>query len=213
MIIPPINTEGKFIFKEPFLSKYKSDVVYKVVGVRTIEEMYEAQEDPFEYVYKFNGLSETEFKDDLQNSVPIVTFTKTGLDFYYIPASYIESTPMLSGHRYREYMIGIKLPKLPVGTETDAILQILSDDVRDALGVHTEAKIIPSSSEILLDDIENEKMKRLLENSKKVYKSWKTKYLEEVEKSKSKDDYIRKLEEELKKLPAKPAESKVNVIR
>ena len=106
---------------------------------------------------------------------------------------------MLSGHRYREYMIGIKLPKLPVGTETDAILQILSDDVRDALGVHTEAKIIPSSSEILLDDIENEKMKRLLENSKKVYKSWKTKYLEEVEKSKSKDDYIRKLEEELKK--------------
>ena len=53
MIIPPINTEGKFIFKEPFLSKYKSDVVYKVVGVRTIEEMYEAQEDPFEYVYKF----------------------------------------------------------------------------------------------------------------------------------------------------------------
>lgn len=199
MIIPPINTEGKFIFKEPFLSKYKSDVVYKVVGVRTIEEMYEAQEDPFEYVYKFNGLSETEFKDDLQNSVPIVTFTKTGLDFYYIPASYIESTPMLSGHRYREYMIGIKLPKLPVGTETDAILQILSDDVRDALGVHTEAKIIPSSSEILLDDIENEKMKRLLENSKKVYKSWKTKYLEEVEKSKSKDDYIRKLEEELKK--------------
>ena len=199
MIIPPINTEGKFIFKEPFLSKYKSDVVYKVVGVRTIEEMYEAQEDPFEYVYKFNGLSETEFKDDLQNSVPIVTFTKTGLDFYYIPASYIESTPMLSGHRYREYMIGIKLPKLPVGTETEAILQILSDDVRDALGVHTEAKIIPSSSEILLDDIENEKMKRLLENSKKVYKSWKTKYLEEVEKSKSKDDYIRKLEEELKK--------------
>lgn len=199
MIIPPINTEGKFIFKEPFLSKYKSDVVYKVVGVRTIEEMYEAQEDPFEYVYKFNGLSETEFKDDLQNSVPIVTFTKTGLDFYYIPASYIESTPMLSGHRYREYMIGIKLPKLPVGTETDAILQILSDDVRDALGVHTEAKIIPSSSEILLDDIENEKMKRLLANSKKVYKSWKTKYLEEVEKSKSKDDYIRKLEEELKK--------------
>lgn len=199
MIIPPINTEGKFIFKEPFLSKYKSDVVYKVVGVRTIEEMYEAQEDPFEYVYKFNGLSETEFKDDLQNSVPIVTFTKTGLDFYYIPASYIESTPMLSGHRYREYMIGIKLPKLPVGTETDAILQILSDDVRDALGVHTEAKIIPSSSEILLDDIENEKMRRLLENSKKVYKSWKTKYLEEVEKSKSKDDYIRKLEDELKK--------------
>lgn len=199
MIIPPINTEGKFIFKEPFLSKYKSDVVYKVVGVRTIEEMYEAQEDPFEYVYKFHGLSETEFKDDLQNSVPIVTFTKTGLDFYYIPASYIESTPMLSGHRYREYMIGIKLPKLPVGTETDAILQILSDDVRDALGVHTEAKIIPSSSEILLDDIENEKMKRLLENSKKVYKSWKTKYLEEVEKSKSKDDYIRKLEDELKK--------------
>ena len=199
MIIPPINTEGKFIFKEPFLSKYKSDVVYKVVGVRTIEEMYEAQEDPFEYVYKFHGLSEAEFKDDLQNSVPIVTFTKTGLDFYYIPASYIESTPMLSGHRYREYMIGIKLPKLPVGTETDAILQILSDDVRDALGVHTEAKIIPSSSEILLDDIENEKMKRLLENSKKVYKSWKTKYLEEVEKSKSKDDYIRKLEEELKK--------------
>ena len=199
MIIPPINTEGKFIFKEPFLSKYKSDVVYKVVGVRTIEEMYEAQEDPFEYVYKFNGLSETDFKDDLQNSVPIVTFTKTGLDFYYIPASYIESTPMLSGHRYREYMIGIKLPKLPVGTETEAILQILSDDVRDALGVHTEAKIIPSSSEILLDDIENEKMKRLLENSKKVYKSWKTKYLEEVEKSKSKDDYIRKLEEELKK--------------
>ena len=199
MIIPPINTAGKIIFKEPFLSKYKSDVVYKVVGVRTIEEMYEAQEDPFEYVYKFHGLSETEFKDDLQNSVPIVTFTKTGLDFYYIPASYIESTPMLSGHRYREYMIGIKLPKLPVGTETDAILQILSDDVRDALGVHTEAKIIPSSSEILLDDIENEKMKRLLENSKKVYKSWKTKYLEEVEKSKSKDDYIRKLEEELKK--------------
>ena len=199
MIIPPINTEGKFIFKEPFLSKYKSDVVYKVVGVRTIEEMYEAQEDPFEYVYKLHGLTAIDFKDDLQNSVPIVTFTKTGLDFYYIPASYIESTPMLSGHRYREYMIGIKLPKLPVGTETDAILQILSDDVRDALGVHTEAKIIPSSSEILLDDIENEKMKRLLENSKKVYKSWKTKYLEEVEKSKSKDDYIRKLEEELKK--------------
>lgn len=199
MIIPPINTEGKFIFKEPFLSKYKSDVVYKVVGVRTIEEMYEAQEDPFEYVYKFHGLTEIDFKDDLQNSVPIVTFTKTGLDFYYIPASYIESTPMLSGHRYREYMIGIKLPKLPVGTETDAILQILSDDVRDALGVHTEAKIIPSSSEILLDDIEDEKMRRLLENSKKVYKSWKTKYLEEVEKSKSKDDYISKLENELKK--------------
>lgn len=199
MIIPPINTEGKFIFKEPFLSKYKSDVVYKVVGVRTIEEMYEAQEDPFEYVYKFHGLTEIDFKDDLQNSVPIVTFTKTGLDFHYIPASYIESTPMLSGHRYREYMIGIKLPKLPVGTETDAILQILSDDVRDALGVHTEAKIIPSSSEILLDDIEDEKMRRLLENSKKVYKSWKTKYLEEVEKSKSKDDYISKLENELKK--------------
>ena len=197
MIVPPVNTKGIFEFKEPFSNTMKANTVYTVTSVRSIPELFESGEDPYEYIYKIAKLTEEDFKEDMNNDVPIVVFSTNGTDFYYVPATYILSTPKLIGHRYREFMIGIKLGLLPVETHTDHVLEILKNDIRDTIGPDTIANIVPSSAEVLLDDIEDSTRRRLLEHSKTVYKSYKTRYLEEVERNKELQKRLEIVEREL----------------
>ena len=80
---------------------------------------------------------------------------------------------------------------------TDHVLEILKNDIRDTLGPDTIANIVPSSAEVLLDDIEDSTRRRLLEHSKTVYKSYKTRYLEEVERNKELQKRLEIVEREL----------------
>ena len=200
MLIPPINARGKFTFKPPFEAKMKEDLVYTVTAIRSIVELYESESDPYKQIYEDNGISKDEYTKDLENQVPIVVFTTTGTDFFYIQATYIASTPVLTGHKYQEVVIGVKLGLLPEEYNFNAALQIINDDIRDSLGVIAEAKAIPASSTVLVDDVDHQKMLKLLANSKNVFKSYKTRYKEFVHMDRAKDELIESLEREVNKL-------------
>ena len=89
---------------------------------------------------------------------------------------------------------------MPEEYNFNAALQIINDDIRDSLGVIAEAKAIPASSTVLVDDVDHQKMLKLLANSKNVFKSYKTRYKEFVHMDRAKDELIESLEREVNKL-------------
>lgn len=199
MIIPPINAKGKFEFKEPFLSKFGIDKIYKVTAIRSLQDLYESEEDPYNNIYKKYELSDDDFNTDLSNNVPIIVLTTNGNDFYYIPASYILSTPQLVGKPYQEYVIGIKLGLLPTDYDFKLIKKNIEDIVRDTVGVISVSDIITTSATVLLDDIEAEKHNKLLENSKHIYKGNKTRIVELENELRAKNVLLKELENELRR--------------
>jgi len=131
--------------------------------------------------------------------MPIVTLTTNGSDFYYVPASYIMSTPTLTGYTYQEYVVGINLGLLPQDPNVEATLSNLKTEVRDTLGRDVTVELIPASAPIMLDQTENKKALDLLNNAKREYKSYKTKYQEAMQLIANKDAIIAELEAELAK--------------
>ena len=199
MHIPPINARGTFTFQDPFKTLLKEDIVYTVLAIRSLTDLYESNEDPYTYIYKQNNIPEAQFDKDLVNRMPIVTLTTNGSDFYYVPVSYIMSTPTLTGYTYQEYVVGINLGLLPQDPNVEATLNNLKTEVRDTLGRDVTVELIPSSAPIMLDQTENKKALDLLNNAKKEYKSYKTKYQEAMQLIANKDAIIAELEAELAK--------------
>jgi hypothetical protein len=178
MLIPPINSKGMFIFAEPFNSIIPQNQEYNVVGIRSLVELYNSSEQPYETIYKIVGLTESEFKTDVSADIPIVVFASNGNEFFYVPGNRIVSMPDISGVKYKEQVLAIALGSLPIDYNFDLVMSNISDLVYDVIGVRSNVKIVPASTTILITSDEDDTFKALLANKKTVDKSWQTKYLE-----------------------------------
>ena len=178
MIIPPIKSKGLFTFKPPFDKKLYKEQEYTVIGIRMLLELSSRGEKPYETIYKPVNISESDFKSDLENEVPIVVFTNTGGETFLVPANRIVSQPIVNGVRYQEKVLVVSLGSLPVSYDLSLVTNVVTDCVYDAMGISSTCKILPGSSIVLYSEDEHKLFSKLLENAKNVDRSFKTKYLE-----------------------------------
>jgi len=178
MLIPPINTSGTFKFATPFDTVIKSNQELTVKSVRTISELNDSNSEPFKMIYQVAGLTESDYKSDLDNNVPIITFTDSACNYLYIPASKILSLPKLDGVKYQEKALVISLGNIPLNMNLDLVKSNIADIIYDTTGVRSTIEAIPTSAINLVSNSDNDTYMAKLDNAKQIVKSFRTKYLE-----------------------------------
>ncbi len=178
MLIPTINSKGMFVFSEPFNTSISQNQTYTVVAIRSLTELYNSNEQPYETIYKPVGLTEADFKANVDSNIPIVIFSTSGGQLFYVPCDRILSMPDISGVQYIEKVIAISLGGLPVDYDLTLAKTHIEEIVYNTVGVHSVEKIVPASAVMLYTEDQDATYRTLLNYEKTVDKSNLTMYLE-----------------------------------
>lgn len=196
MIIPAVNTTGAFTFSAPFNTDEYQNKQLKVIGIRSLIEMYNNNDDPLSNFYLKYGMSEEDYSNDIKNEVPIIVFSTGGNKFYYIPANKIISMPTISGIKYGKRIIAINIGVVPEELKYDDIISDLKNVVMDSFGISPTIQVIDGSDVYYKTSDEHEAFMNAMSTHPKVrvYKSYKTKYQEEKQKAISIEEKYSQLE-------------------
>jgi len=198
ILIPPINTKGNFSFKEPFDTLLKEDLEYTVTSVRSLSDLVNSEEDPLAGIYVASGLTEEDYKYDVDNNIPIVVLLSEAGNYYYVPANRITSIPKVEGVRYQDKILAIHLGSLPVIKNLDTLKEVIKQDVYDILGVESQIEVVLASAVKLVSKEDDKLYTNLLENRATVNKSYRTLYKETKELLDDREIVITKLEDYIK---------------
>jgi len=197
MIIPPINSKGKFKLAPPFDNILSDMAEYSVTGIRNLNEIM--ADDPLKNIYEPAGLTEDDLKEDIANNIPIVVLLSSGNEYTYIPADRILSMPTISGLKHQERMLAINVGLLPVNYDLNMLKQNIDEMIYDTIGVETKTEEVLTSAVVLLDDTKTEQLKRLRNNKIKIKKSFRTRYYETLALLRKRNSLIENLEKYIKK--------------
>ncbi|EPU3829040.1 DUF7194 family protein [Campylobacter coli] len=177
-ILPSIESEGYFTFIAPFnLPKYE-EKKYRVIAIRNVTDMINSNESPYDGIYAPAGLTEKDFLYDIERKVPIVVLMSNEQKYLYIPANRIKSLPTILGIEYQELILAVNLGPLPVDYDISIISKTITDDIYATSGIQSTVEKLKSSNIKLVDELEHKKYKQLLDNKKKVTKSYGIRYKE-----------------------------------
>lgn len=175
-IVPKIGTKGKFDFKPPFNKVETLRTQYTVQAIRSLKELKDSDEQPFEQIYLANGITEEEFKDDLNNNVPILCLIGNGEEYLYVPANRVKKLPDVSGVKYQEIILAISLGQIPYNTNLSVTKDTIVNAVYDTFGVTSTIEEVRGSAITMIDDVEHERYMKLLKNKRRESLSYKSKY-------------------------------------
>lgn len=175
-IVPKIGTKGKFEFKPPFNKVETLRTQYTVQAIRSLKELKDSDEQPYEQIYVSNGITEEEFKDDLNNNVPILCLIGNGDEYLYVPANRVKKLPDISGVKYQEMILAISLGQIPYGSDLSVTKDTIVNNVYDTFGVTSTIEEVRGSAITMVEDIDHENYMKLLKNKRKESLSYKSKY-------------------------------------
>lgn len=200
MIIPPINTRGKFTFSAHVenIKKLNPEEEFTVTSIRSIMDLHKSEELPYETIYVPIGLSAKDFEEDLKSDIPIVVFTKTNGDFFYIPADHILSMPNVTGIRYRGVILAVNLGGLPLNFDLSLAKNTIIDNIYDTIGIKSTVAEVYNTAVTLVTDTEDKTFKLSLANAKKIDKSNLTRYTETLTELNKAKETIARLEQYIK---------------
>lgn len=175
-IVPPINSSGAFEFDAPYNDNLLNNKEYTVKAIRTLKEMSDNGEQPFENIYQTVNRTEEDYIEDLNNNVPIVALTDTGGNYAYIPANKIKTMPITTGVKYQETILAINLGMLPVTYTLDGVKELVKDDIQANMGILSTVEAIVSSAVHLVSEEEDKTFRLLLESNKTLKEGYATRY-------------------------------------
>lgn len=158
--VPSINLQAYFTFKEPINTYLKNTynldsltVKLRVISIISMRDMIRNDlRDPFSILYAPSAISEVDYKKDLRDNVPIVSFSfidNSGVEkFVRAPLNYIASVSSITSKEYINKLILIDLNKLPVELDTTSYFTDLSDFIVNRTG------ITPIIKEVSIGNIE-----------------------------------------------------------
>lgn len=161
-IVPPIGSKGTFTFLTPFDKEMFNNQEYTVTAIRSLQEMNDSEEKPFENIYEENELTSDLFKSDLDNNIPIIVLRNSGNNYFYVPASYIKSMPKNNGVKYQQVMMAINLGYLPLDFNYSAAAELIKEDIKGSLGITSTVETIKTSAVQLISEDEHGRFTKLI---------------------------------------------------
>lgn len=189
---PSVGLEAYFTFKDPisFYIKNKFNLnslsmKLKVISVISMKDMVRNDlRDPYTELYEPATIPEVEYKKDLIDNIPIVSFSYTdrlGVERYIrSPLNYVDTISSISNIEYNNKLIIIDLNKLPNELDTSIHFSDLSDFIESRLGIVPEIKEVSVGNAELVDTVENVTRETIRKNMVTVYKTLQIR-LEEAE--------------------------------
>lgn len=155
--IPPIGLEGVFSFKAPYNTYVKNtlntpldELKLKVISIVSMREMITIDNvDPFVKFYTNVGISESDYKEDLVNEVPIITLVYNEKNAIRIPLSYISYYGNITQISYGNKLLVVDLGILPI----DLDLGVYFEDIKDTLEYRVGVR--PMIKEVVIGGIES----------------------------------------------------------
>lgn len=186
IVVPPIGTKGVFKFHTPLDSNYNiQNKELEVVELRSIERMYADREKVWEDIYQKQGIPEARFKEDVINHVPIVTLGVTDVLVYYVPASMIQSVPVVSSYTATERVISFSIGLIPDRFDLQPLYENIKTMINDTLSITPDVIEYPGSDAVMISETDYNNFKTQINRQSRSYnKSYRVLYLEEVESNK-----------------------------
>lgn len=175
-ITPELGSKGVFTFAEPFNEIISETQELEVKALRSIKEVFDSEEDPYTNIYQSYNLTEQEFKRDLQWKVPIIVFSDSSNQYFYVPATKLLSLPKITGIKYQEVMLAVNLGYLPLGYDVSLLADTLKTDLLATTGITSTVQKIQTSAVQMVSIDEHEKFKKLLKSKKTNKNSYRYKY-------------------------------------
>lgn len=181
--VPSLGMESYVVFKEPLnyyvRNKYNlnpANTKLKVISVITMKDTIRNDlRDPYTDLYLPAAISEVDYKKDLTDNVPVVSFSfrdVRGVErFVRSPLNYIESFSNISNVEYLNKALVVSLGYLPSELDTSLFFSDLKDFIESRLGVTPEVKEVSVGNIELVDDETHELRETVRKNTVTVHKT------------------------------------------
>lgn len=136
LITPPIHTSGKYSLFDPYTVDL--DMIYRCHAVRSFDELVKRNINVYEEYYKPKGLPTSIYKEDAAKGASIVTLLSAEGEYYYVPNTFIESYPGMTGLRYERKCLILDLGPLPSTFNLDYLIPQMQDVVKKGVGVEEQ---------------------------------------------------------------------------
>ncbi len=155
-LTPPLNATGRFTVAAPYDTLVFDNVPYQAVALRRFDDIVELGEDVYVQYYQPVGLSETDYKRDLRDSVVIVSLMNPSGVIVYAPDSYITSYPNQGDVKYQHVVLSVSLGPLPQHLALDYAMSQIGSIASDTIGVTPTVKlhVAPTTGAITSDQHE-----------------------------------------------------------
>ena len=180
---PSIGLEAYFTFKDPInyyiRNKYNLNSLamkLKVISIISMRDMIRSDlRDPFTELYDPAQIPEVEYKKDLIDNIPIISFSyrdRNGVERYIrSPLNYIESMSNVSNVEYINKLLVLDLNRLPKELDTSIFFADLADFVESRLGINPQIKEVSVGEVEMVDTNEHEQREQVRKNMVMVYKT------------------------------------------
>jgi hypothetical protein len=143
-VVPPLNATGLYTVTAPF--KLQPGAAYQCIATREFRDLSNNNIPVWERYYSPYGLSKEQYQTDVNNGVVLVTLFSDDYGAVYIPSSFIESYPDLSGVRFRHRIASVSLGAIPDTLPLEDFQKKLSELASDVVGI--EPTVIIHSVEL-----------------------------------------------------------------
>jgi len=150
MFTPQIGVRGLYTLTDPFSSKLISGVQYTCSAVRSISDLINKGETPYDTYYKPYDITAATYELDIAAGVSIVTLEAAEQHVVYVPSTYISGYPEIGGVSYVSMMIGAQLGPIKEGFDLSLLTDKVSQIILEYIGVAAEVKLIAASLPKLL---------------------------------------------------------------
>ena len=197
-VLPSIGSKGVFTFAPPFDSKIDNKAEYTVSSMELLSSIFNDGRKPFDLIYKPIELTEEDYNNDIKDNVFIVGFTSAGCETFFVPSNRIKSAPKTDGYTFVGKALVLNLGNVPIDLDLSTLKSILTDTLYDAVGIRASIQEALTSGAFKVTEAEYKAYMLKLANAKKIDKSYRTLYLEEVEKNSHLTTLVENIEECMK---------------
>lgn len=180
---PSIGLQAFFTFKDPInyyiRNKFNLNslaVKLKVISVISMRDMIRSDlRDPFTELYDPAQLTEVDYKKDLIDNIPIISFSyvdRNGVEKYIrSPLNYIDSISDVTNVEYINKLLVVDLNRLPKDVDTSVFFTDLADFVESRLGIVPQIKEVAVGEVEMVTTNEHETRETVRTNMVTVYKT------------------------------------------
>ena len=155
-VTPPINAAGFYRVFQPF--QLNAQLTYRCDAIRSFHELAKRNIDVYVTYYAPVGVSEADYQKDLDLNSSIVTLISSEGEFVYVPNTYIEAYPGMTGINYQRQVLLVELGPLPETADVSYILPQVQELVSGTTGTSAAAQLVAVPTESPLSHEEHQQL-------------------------------------------------------
>lgn len=159
-----IGDRGVFKLKEPFAILVTPQVVYEVRALRTLNDYVAGGESPYDRFYKPFNISEKDYHLAVSKNECIVALNSGTGEWIYVPESYIEGMPSMSGIKYTNIILAVRLGAIPDTTSLEALVASIREQVMGYIGIDAEVRVSAVSQSSFIDADKHTRLENARQN-------------------------------------------------